>query len=313
MTTSSEAAIEKWVVKEPYLTLRCALGEGPYYESTTHSLRFVDIKKNQIHSVDLNAGPGSLKTLQLDIPVGVTANIEGVDPKKKILIGGKSGLYVLDRDTGKYELLKKFYDNSEIKDKRMRGNDGAVDPAGRFWIGTMNDFWVGPAQPEGSLFRFNTDLSRAELITSILIPNSVGWSPDHKTLYFVNSTEQKIIAFDYNVEDGGITNERILYKHDGSGDPDGFKIDENGFIWQAFYGESYVLKISPEGKVVGRVEYPTRAITCPCFIGTELWVTTADEDDESKVESKKFGGNVFKVDVGVRGLKDFEFKLQKPL
>lgn len=299
-------------MKEPYLDIHCALGEAPYYESATHSLRFVDIKKNQLHSVDLNAGPGSLKTLQLDMPVGVTANIEGVDPKKKIMVGGKSGLYVLDRETGKYELLKRFYD-SETNDRRLRSNDGAVDPAGRFWIGTMNDFWVGSPQPEGSVFRFNTDLSRAELIGAVTIPNSIGWSPDYKTFYFVNSTEKKIIAFDYDVETGGIANERVFYKHGGPGNPDGFKIDENGFIWQALYGESTILKISPQGKVVGKVGLPTKAITCPCFVGTELWITTASEEDESEAEGSNYGGGLFRVDVGVRGLKDFEFKLQKPL
>jgi len=82
------------------------------------------------------------------MPVGVTADIEGVDSKKKILVGGKSGVYILDRETGKTVLLKRFYD-SEDNDKRLRSNDGAVDPQGRFWIGTMNDFWVGAPQAEG--------------------------------------------------------------------------------------------------------------------------------------------------------------------
>jgi sugar lactone lactonase YvrE len=56
-----------------------------------------------------------------------------------------------------------------------------------------------------------------------------------------------------------------------------------------------VVKISPEGKVVGEITYPTRAITCPVFVGTELWVTSAAEEDEKEVESKKYGGGVFKV------------------
>jgi len=68
-----------------------------------------------------------------------------------------------------------------------------------------------------------------------------------------------------------------------------------------------VLRISPEGKVTGRVEYPTKAITCPAFVGTELWVTTAGGDEE------KYSGGVFKVDVGVGGLKDFKFKLEKQI
>jgi hypothetical protein len=115
-----------------------------------HRLRFVDIKKKQLHTVDLTAGPSSLHTLQLDMPVGVTADIEGLDPREKILVGGKSGIYVLDRKTGKHQLLQRFYDTKD-QDERLRSNDGAADPQGRFWIGTMNDFWVGSPKPEGEL------------------------------------------------------------------------------------------------------------------------------------------------------------------
>jgi sugar lactone lactonase YvrE len=163
----------------------------------------------------------------------------------------------------------------------------------------------------GTLFRFNSDLTRHATRSSLIIPNSIGWSRDHKTLYFTHSTEKRIIAFDYAADTGDITNERVFWQHDGEGDPDGFKMDEDGYIWQAIYGESRVLRISPEGKVVGEITYPTRAITCPVFVGTELWVTTAAEEDEKEVESKKYGGAVFKVDVGIRGLKEFKFKLDK--
>jgi sugar lactone lactonase YvrE len=165
--------------------------------------------------------------------------------------------------------------------------------------------------PPGALFRFNSDLSRHTLKTSLVIPNSTGWSLDHRTLYFVNTTEKQILAYDYNASSGDITNERVFYHHPGSGAPDGFKIDAEGFLWQAIYGEGKVLRISPEGKVVGEVSYPTRAITCPAFVGTELWVTTAGEEDESQVESKRFAGGVFKVEVGVGGVQNFRFKLER--
>jgi sugar lactone lactonase YvrE len=159
----------------------------------------------------------------------------------------------------------------------------------------------------GMLFRFNSDLSRHMIRPELTIPNGIGWSRDRKTLYFTHSTEKRILAFDYSTETGDITNERVFWEHDGAGDPDGFKMDADGYIWQAIYGESRVLRISPEGKVVGEITYPTRAITCPVFIGTELWVTTADEEDESQ----KYGGGLFKVDVGICGLPDFKFKLEK--
>jgi len=69
-----------------------------------------------------------------------------------------------------------------------------------------------------------------------------------------------------------------------------------------------VLKISPEGKVVGKVELPTRNATCPEFVGTELFITTAS-DDEGEGESKEYGGGLFRVDVGARGHEVFKFKL----
>ena len=59
------------------------------------------------------------------------------------------------------------------------------------------------------------------------------------------------------------------------------------------------------------MRFPTNNITCPVFVGTELWVTSAGEEDESQVESKKFGGGVFRVDVGIGGLQDFKFKLEE--
>lgn len=147
----TDSNYQTWTVTEPWLDINCGLGEAPYYESTTNTLRFVDIIKKRLHTVSLTQGPSSLETLQFDMPVGVTADIEGVDPAKKILVGGKSGVYLLDRENGETELLKRFYD-SEEKDDRLRSNDGAVDPQGRFWIGTMNDFHVGEPGPEGVFF-----------------------------------------------------------------------------------------------------------------------------------------------------------------
>ncbi|CZR59192.1 related to senescence marker protein 30 [Phialocephala subalpina] len=299
---------QRWTVTEPWLDIKCGLGEAPFYEAAANTLRFVDIINKRLHTVSLTQGPSSLKTLQLDMPVGVTADIEGVDSTKKILVGGKSGVYILDRETGKYELLKRFYDTEE-KDDRLRSNDGAVDPQGRFWIGTMNDFHVGEPQAEGTLFRFNSDLTRHTIRPSLTIPNGIGWSSDQKTQYFVHSTEKKIFAFDYNPSTGDLSNERVWWEHDGSGDPDGFKMDAEGNIWQAIYGESRVLKIVNEngkGVVRGEIRYPTSAITCPVFVGTELWVTTADDK-----KGKLYAGAVFKVDIGVKGLKDFKFKLDK--
>lgn len=139
--------IQQWTVQQPWLQHRCSLGEGPFYEAQTRRLRFVDIKRKQVLSVSVADGEPSLQTTQLDVPVTVTADIEGVDPQDRILVGVKDGLAVLHRPSGTYEMLAAFQDPPP--NRRLRSNDGAVDPNGRFWLGSMTDFGLGEFQPEG--------------------------------------------------------------------------------------------------------------------------------------------------------------------
>lgn len=150
----TEAKIQQWTVHEPYLNLHCKLGEGPYYEASTERLRFVDIINKRVHAVSLKEGGGPdgaapVETIQLDVPVSVTADIQGHDPRDKILVGVKYGVAVLDRATGRYDYVARFAAANNNDDDRTRSNDGAVDPHGRFWLGSMTDFGLGDFQPEG--------------------------------------------------------------------------------------------------------------------------------------------------------------------
>lgn len=160
----------------------------------------------------------------------------------------------------------------------------------------------------GSLNLFEGKTLKEQFLKELTIPNGVGWSPDNKTMYFTHSTVGTVLAFDYDIESGAVSNKRVFYKHDGDADPDGFRVDKQGNIWHAVYGEGRVIQISPEGKVIGQVKLPTRNATCVQFAGTELVITTAADEDGDET-SKKYGGSVFKIDVGVEGLDLFDFRL----
>ncbi|ETS83456.1 hypothetical protein PFICI_05332 [Pestalotiopsis fici W106-1] len=306
---AAPASLQEWEIKEPWIKLHCALGEGPYYEKASHRLRFVDIIEKRIHTVDLHRGPESLSTLQLDVRVGVTADIAGVDPRERILVGAKHGAAILHRDSGRYEYLTKFY----VEDKeRIRGNDGAVDPHGRFWLGSMTDFGYGPVQPEGALWLFHAGDPGLEVKGPVSIPNSVSWSPDKKTMYFTHSSSRVIHAFDYadTAEGPAVSNERIFFMYNGQGEPDGHRIDVEGNMWCAVYGDAVVLKISPKGQLIGCIKMPTRNITCVEFVGTEIFITTAGmEEGQGTPEEVDFSGGLFRIDVGVRGQEPHLFKL----
>ncbi|OIW33480.1 hypothetical protein CONLIGDRAFT_179785 [Coniochaeta ligniaria NRRL 30616] len=306
----SSPATKHWSTGAPWIDLHCALGEGPYYEPATNTLRFVDIIKKQLHTVSLTQGPASLSTQTFGEAVTVTADIEGVDPQDKILVGAKQGIAVLDRKSGTYEYIRKFGDAGPgVASERVRSNDGAVDPHGRFWLGSMTDFPYGDFTDEGSLFLFTATASATVVKPSLTIPNSIGWSPDRKTLYFTHSSPKQVLAWDYDVATGAFSNERVFYQHAGPGSPDGFRVDTDGNLWHAVYGEGCVLKINSEGKLVGRIDVATKNVTCVEFVGTTLYITTAG-DEEGEGDSKKYGGGLFRVDVGARGLEPFAFKLE---
>ncbi|KAG5912709.1 hypothetical protein E4U42_001971 [Claviceps africana] len=297
--------MQHWSVDKPWLDLGCGLAEGPFYENDSQCVRFVDIKGKRLYSVPLNGTESSVQSWQLDVCPTVTADIEGVDPRERILIGIKYGLAVFDRNTGSYKILARFNDPDN---ERLRSNDGAADPRGNFWVGSMTDFGLGEFQPEGSIYRFRPQGDGEVVVQGLTIPNSMGWSPDNKTMYYTHSKAREIYALDYNTSSGDVTNQRLFYRHPTSGEPDGFRLDVDGNLWTAIYGESRVLRINPAGRVTGEISLPTRNITCVQFAGTELVITSAaDEDGEG--ESKRYGGSLFKVDVGKGGLDLFKYKM----
>lgn len=194
----------------------------------------------------------------------------------------------------------------------MRFNDGAVDTHGRFWAGAMNDPKVQVPSPEGVLFRLDPDLSLHRMLSPVTIPNGIGWNQANDTMYLTDSPTAQIFAFDFDAETGAISNRRVHFDLGEPLEPDGFAMDVEGCIWSCIYGGGRVIRISPKGEVVGQIDLPTRNPTCPCFVGTELFIVSAkdDRDDERFPQSVRYGGRVFKVDVGVRGRPKNEFRFE---
>ena len=184
----------------------------------------------------------------------------------------------------------------------MRSNDGAVDSEGRFWVGVMNDQKVKEPTDEGVIFRLDTDGTLHQMLDKLTIPNGISWNEKNDTMFITDSPTHNIWAFDFDAASGNISNQRVFFHHEENSHIDGHVRDVEDCIWHACYGGSKVIRISPQGRVIGEVSLPTRNITCPAFVGTELFITSArEEDPERHPGSAKYGGSLFKVDVGVKG------------
>ncbi len=78
----------------------------------------------------------------------------------------------------------------------MRFNGGVVDHEGRYWAGTMNDPKVkAPPTDEGVLFRLDPDMTLHRMVENVSIPNGICFSPDEKTMYFIDSPTNNGNAF----------------------------------------------------------------------------------------------------------------------
>jgi len=304
-------------ISQPWLKTHCSLGEGPFWEEDTNTVRFLDVEKQKLFRVDVAKGPSSLKTVkEHDISMGCTADIEG--NAKEFIFGGKYGYGIANKETGEYRWVKKVWSEAEIsenKHEKFRGNDGAVDSAGRFWVGFMFDPMVEKWRTDGAVFRLNPDMSLDRPMSDITIPNGTTWNKKDDTMFFTDSPTKTIWQFDFDPQTGAISNKRPYFtmpqdnRYGEDAVPDGHCIDEEGYMWTALHGGHNVLRISPQGEIVAEIKVPTSQPTCPCFVGEELFITSAGgTSGENGGPVDEFAGSCFKINVGVRGLKRFKFK-----
>lgn len=181
-----------------------------------------------------------------------------------------------------------------------------VDPE----AGGMEKF-MNPGEHTNAFFRLDPDNTLHKILDGCVVPNGTSWTYDDKTMYWTD-TPSGIFAFDYDSESGAMSNKRIFLKPQGDSKttaaPDGHVMDEEEHLWVSLCGSGKVVRVNPKGEIVAEVLLPDCPnVTCPCFVGTELWITSIGAGSDAG----KHGGALFKVDVGVKGKKKPEFKLKQ--
>ena len=215
------------------------------------------------------------------------------------------GFFLLDPATGRMEQMAEI--ETDVPETTM--NDGKCDPVGRFWAGTKD---VKGRRPVGALYRLGADHELVRILTGVRISNGLGWSPDQRTMYYIDSPTHGIDAFDVDPETGDVSHRRRLVDlPEGWGLPDGMTVDEEGFLWVAFWGGSAVRRISPDGRVVAVVELPVSQVTSCAFGGddlSDLYVTSArDSLSEAELERQTYAGGIFRLRPGVGGRPESPF------
>ena len=190
-----------------------------------------------------------------------------------------------------------------------RFNDGKCDRQGRFWAGTMD---LRATRPTGTLYRLDTKLRVAPVLSGLAITNGVGWSPDDKTLYVTDSNNREILAFDFDAHSGEVSGRREFARVPATdGFPDGLTVSADGDVWSAHWDGWRVTRYSAGGAVREIIWMPVPRPTSCMFGGADLstlFVTSATDGlTDEELDNAPLSGGLFAVSTGAVGLSEPSF------
>jgi sugar lactone lactonase YvrE len=267
-------------------------GEGPVWSPRWGGLRWVDMHAGDVLAL---ADDGSITRRH----VGAVAAALRPRHGGGAVIGIERGFALEDPD-GTVTPLPALWTDSEI-----RMNEGACDPDGRFYCGSMA---IDRRPGAGSLYRLDPDRSVQKVVGGVTISNGLDWSPDGALAYYNDTETYRVAVFDYDRE-SGLTNRRSFVEVPRDlGRPDGLTVDADGGVWVALNHSGTVRRYTPAGVQDVVIEVPARQVTACTFGGpdlTDLYITTsreglADGDDP-------LAGALFRASVGVIGQPTREF------
>lgn len=239
------------------------LGEGPLWDPRTQRLLWVDIKGERLFEFD----PVQGDTISMSVGGGVSA-----------LALYKGGGYVCAYRHGfaRFEIVDGKCALAPLTDPEAdlpgnRFNDGAADPSGGFWAGTMDDREKVIA---GAWWRLAPDGTVKKLDDGYRVTNGPAFDRAHKRVYLTDSAEQTIYLAETDGED--IREKRVFLKFEkNDGYPDGMEVDADGCLWVAFWDGACVCRFSPSGDLLLKIRLPVLRPTSVTLVGDTLYVTSA--------------------------------------
>jgi sugar lactone lactonase YvrE len=275
------------------LEARAELGECQVWDERTQALYFVDIEAPALFRLD--PASGAVKRWDMPAKIGSLALDES---GRCAVLALASGFARFDFATG---ALAPFA-NPLAGTVDLRFNDGAADPAGRFWAGTMH---VSTRHPVGKVYCLDGGEALA-VYDGFFVPNGLAWSPEG-TRFYLNDSPRATFVAEFDAAAGRAGPPYVFADVSAApGYPDGMAVDAEGFLWNARWDGSGVARFAPDGRLDRFVPLPVSRPTSCAFGGPgldRLYVTSARKKlDAAALAREPLAGAIFAVDPGVKGL-----------
>jgi gluconolactonase len=197
--------------------------------------------------------------------------------------------------------------SKECEGKPLRGpNDLTLDTPNRGFYFT-DPGGSSDTNPIGTVHYVDRSAKTHLIDEGLAFPNGIVLRPDGKTLLMAESKKNRILA--YEVTSPGKIGPRKVFcelpvKDESAGQkdnqPDGICLDSAGNLYVAHYGMKQVQVIDPQGKVIRRYDGGNLTTSNVAFGGPkrdQLFITGGLVGEQGSA------GGVFRIDLGVEGLK----------
>ena len=283
------------------------LGESPFWHPEEAALYWCDIPGKALNR--FHPGSGAHRSWSFDSEPGCAAPLMGGD----LLLAMRDGLFRFSPATGKRELLAPPpYDPLQ-----ERFNDGKADPQGRLWAGTIFEPRTSAA---AGLYRWAQGKLQ-HMAGDVTVSNGLAFSPDGKTLYWADTPQHRVIAYDFDAGEGSLSRPRLLKQFalkqpdqdlvTYGGRPDGAAVDSEGAYWCAMFEGARLLRFSPQGELLREIALPLRCPTMLAFGGDDLrtlFITSASHGRSPEERAQyPLTGCVLSMQVDVAGREEHAY------
>ena len=192
----------------------------------------------------------------------------------------------------------------------VRFNDGRVDPAGRFWIGTLYE----PRDRQGAeMYVLERGALRLAWSGGMTNSNGLGFSPDQQWMYHADTAAHRIDRHRFDVATGQLSPALPFQQFETDkaatgygGRPDGAAVDSEGAYWCAMFEGARLLRFGADGTLLQEVTLPLRCPTMLAFGGDDLrtlYITSASHNRSAGERAQyPLSGCVLSLRVAVAGL-----------
>ena len=277
---------------------KAVTGESPVWDDRRGVLWWIDIQGRQLLGWRPEVAT-ALPALTLPSEIGLVA----LGSDGCLVLGLEDGIWRYVPETGDLAMLTPVPHEAP----NLRLNDGKPDRQGRLWFGSMDK--SGSGIPTGALYCRLPDGRLSTIRRKVRVPNAIAVSPDGGTLYFSDSPNQEILAFDLDQQSGALRNERVFASFTGDDKPDGTAVDAEGGVWVAVVHGARIDHYLRDGRLQQSIPMPVSKPTMAAFGGSHrssLFITSQRRFlTEEQLADKPLTGSLLSLDVGNQGATAF--------